>query len=121
MAIDSEFAAVPAEMGVIVARILLLATGGTTWSPLRCSGWASKAIAGGLMRPVPVLLSPVGSAFPAVTSGLPLVVQPVAQFRISFSPRASGSMTLSVKRFTWNNLGLYCFAALRMFQTVESR
>jgi hypothetical protein len=49
---DSVFAAVPAVIGVREARRVIPFFGWIANTPFRCSGWDSKATAGGFIRPV---------------------------------------------------------------------
>jgi hypothetical protein len=49
---DSVFAAVPAVIGVREARRVIPSFGWIPNIPVRCSGWDSKATAGGFIRPV---------------------------------------------------------------------
>ena len=52
MIFDSVFAAVPAVIGVREARRVIPSLGWIANTPIRCSGWDTKATAGGFIRPV---------------------------------------------------------------------
>jgi len=110
VAFISVFAAVPAVIAVTCARRLnpfvSRIAGIVCSAPGRGSIQASNAIAGGFVLPV---IPTVGSAFTALSGGLPLVLQPLVQFRNTFSPRANGSIEISVNLLCQNNLAIEKF------------